>query len=410
MNLTAMRPSRSITTTSSVIPRRALLPRATVYAHLHHRRHPASHLRLPLAPRFSSSLKIRSISSDESGANVNVNVNVDMAEGGEFADTLTDGFGLLRAPVGGFENSPTSTLGDPRWRAVAEAAGTRRRERDRAVYRTGTRSTTTSSGSDRDDDPDPVLETTGSAPPPDSPSGISLPLLPPDWGVATPSLDDLLSFFAFDLDTFQKSAVTGLLEGDSVVVCAPTGAGKTAIAEAGALACLSQGKRVIYTTPLKALSNQKLGELREKFGDVAVGLQTGDVSLNAEAEVTVMTTEILRNIIYRAQVEERRGVAGFEEPPTPVPPKTDNGPVDTNSTSTATPGGGDGGGFTRGGTTGAGGDDRGRCASGRRGSDRPRRSALPIGPVSGHRLGGSDHQLPVAHPASEYVGDGAEPG
>ena len=68
-----------------------------------------------------------------------------------------------------------------------------------------------------------------------------------------------------------------------MVVCAPTGAGKTAIAEAAAVAVLARGQRVIYTTPLKALSNQKLREMRERFGPERVGLQTGDGSLNIGA-------------------------------------------------------------------------------------------------------------------------------
>ena len=65
---------------------------------------------------------------------------------------------------------------------------------------------------------------------------------------------------------------------------------------------MSRGQRVIYTTPLKALSNQKLSELRERFGHETVGLQTGDASLNQDAQVVVMTTEILRNIMYRADL------------------------------------------------------------------------------------------------------------
>ena len=76
----------------------------------------------------------------------------------------------------------------------------------------------------------------------------------------------LLGQFPFQLDPFQVKAIAGLLGGKSVVVCAPTGAGKTAIAEAATLHCLARGQRVIYTTPLKALSNQKLGEMRERFG------------------------------------------------------------------------------------------------------------------------------------------------
>jgi hypothetical protein len=79
----------------------------------------------------------------------------------------------------------------------------------------------------------------------------------------------------------------------------PAGAGKTAIAEAAAAATLARGQRVIYTTPLKALSNQKLYEARKRFGVSRAGLQTGDTSLNTEADIVIMTTEILRNIMYR---------------------------------------------------------------------------------------------------------------
>ena len=102
------------------------------------------------------------------------------------------------------------------------------------------------------------------------------------------------------------------LAGDSVVVCAPTGAGKTCIAEAAAIAVLASGRRAIYTTPLKALSNQKLAEMRARFGQARVGLQTGDASLNANAEVVIMTTEVLRNIMYRVKDEATGRVSGAE--------------------------------------------------------------------------------------------------
>ncbi|GLC66436.1 hypothetical protein PLESTF_000427200 [Pleodorina starrii] len=113
------------------------------------------------------------------------------------------------------------------------------------------------------------------------------------------SADRICAIFPFPLDTFQRRALELFLEGRSVVVCAPTGAGKTAIAEAAAAAALARGQRVIYTTPLKALSNQKLFETRRRFGHVRCGLQTGDASLNPDADIVVMTTEILRNIMYR---------------------------------------------------------------------------------------------------------------
>ncbi|KAG1676505.1 hypothetical protein FOA52_000048 [Chlamydomonas sp. UWO 241] len=119
------------------------------------------------------------------------------------------------------------------------------------------------------------------------------------------SVERVCRLFAFPLDAFQKKAIGHMGDGKSVVVCAPTGAGKTAIAEAAAAVSLARGQRVIYTTPLKALSNQKLQELRTRFGPARCGLQTGDSSLNTDADIVVMTTEILRNIMYRtAEVGE----------------------------------------------------------------------------------------------------------
>ncbi|KAG2444652.1 hypothetical protein HXX76_001396 [Chlamydomonas incerta] len=109
----------------------------------------------------------------------------------------------------------------------------------------------------------------------------------------------ITGIFPFPLDGFQRRALELFLAGQSVVVCAPTGAGKTAIAEAAAVAALARGQRVIYTTPLKALSNQKLFETRRRFGHARCGLQTGDANLNPDADIVVMTTEILRNIMYR---------------------------------------------------------------------------------------------------------------
>ena len=122
-------------------------------------------------------------------------------------------------------------------------------------------------------------------------------------------VDGVLEQFRFPLDDFQEEAFRHLLCGRNVVVCAPTGAGKTAIAEAAATHFLEQGGKVIYTTPLKALSNQKMLEMRERFGVDAAGLQTGDASINPDGSVVVMTTEILRNILYRVE-EEGEGAAG----------------------------------------------------------------------------------------------------
>ncbi|KAK9908752.1 hypothetical protein WJX75_002337 [Coccomyxa subellipsoidea] len=113
------------------------------------------------------------------------------------------------------------------------------------------------------------------------------------------TLEDITSVLPFALDKFQAQSVEILLRGSSVVVSAPTGAGKTVIAEAATIAMLARGQRVIYTTPLKALSNQKLYEMRQRFGADMVGLQTGDASLNLDSSIVVMTTEVLRNIMYR---------------------------------------------------------------------------------------------------------------
>nr|WP_211173208.1 RNA helicase [Brasilonema bromeliae] len=106
------------------------------------------------------------------------------------------------------------------------------------------------------------------------------------------------SIFPFELDQFQKDAIASLNAGRSVVVCAPTGSGKTLIGEYAIYRALSRGKRVFYTTPLKALSNQKLRDFREKFGFDHVGLLTGDASINRDAPILVMTTEIFRNMLY----------------------------------------------------------------------------------------------------------------
>ncbi|MBD2666042.1 hypothetical protein B6N60_04992 [Richelia sinica FACHB-800] len=109
---------------------------------------------------------------------------------------------------------------------------------------------------------------------------------------------DLRSIFPFELDQFQHDAIASLNAGRSVVVCAPTGSGKTLIGEYAIYRALTRGKRVFYTTPLKALSNQKLRDFREKFGFDQVGLLTGDASINRDAPILVMTTEIFRNMLY----------------------------------------------------------------------------------------------------------------
>lgn len=109
---------------------------------------------------------------------------------------------------------------------------------------------------------------------------------------------DLKRLFSFELDEFQHQAIAALNANKSVVVCAPTGSGKTLIGEYAIYRALSRGKRVFYTTPLKALSNQKLRDFSQLFGKKNVGLVTGDLSFNREALVVIMTTEVFRNMLY----------------------------------------------------------------------------------------------------------------
>ncbi len=124
---------------------------------------------------------------------------------------------------------------------------------------------------------------------------------------------DLKSIFPFELDEFQKQAIAALNANRSVVVCAPTGSGKTLIGEYAIYRALARGQRVFYTTPLKALSNQKLRDFRNSFGAERVGLLTGDVSINREAPILVMTTEIFRNMLYGTRIGEvGTSLAGVE--------------------------------------------------------------------------------------------------
>lgn len=106
------------------------------------------------------------------------------------------------------------------------------------------------------------------------------------------------SRYPFDLDPFQVEACRAIEGGQSVIVSAPTGAGKTLVAEFAIELALGRGRRIAYTTPLKALSNQKYADFTRAFGADAVGILTGDVKVNPRARVLVMTTEILRNMFY----------------------------------------------------------------------------------------------------------------
>ncbi|HYJ61131.1 MAG TPA: DEAD/DEAH box helicase [Actinomycetota bacterium] len=104
--------------------------------------------------------------------------------------------------------------------------------------------------------------------------------------------------YPFPLDDFQVTALEALHRGESVLVAAPTGAGKTVVGEYAIDRALEHGRKCFYTTPLKALSNQKFGDLVAAYGPGRVGLLTGDNSIDGDAPVVVMTTEVLRNMLY----------------------------------------------------------------------------------------------------------------
>jgi ATP-dependent RNA helicase HelY len=104
--------------------------------------------------------------------------------------------------------------------------------------------------------------------------------------------------YDFPLDRFQLDAIDHLRAGRSVLVAAPTGSGKTVVAEHAIAEALAVGERVFYTTPIKALSNQKFRDLVARYGLASIGLLTGDNSINGDAPIVVMTTEVLRNMIY----------------------------------------------------------------------------------------------------------------
>ncbi|MDH4168106.1 MAG: DEAD/DEAH box helicase [Acidimicrobiia bacterium] len=107
-----------------------------------------------------------------------------------------------------------------------------------------------------------------------------------------------LGEYDFELDRFQRQAHEAIDRGKSVLVAAPTGSGKTVVAEHAIARALRNEERSFYTTPIKALSNQKFHDLREQLGPARVGLLTGDNSINPDAPVVVMTTEVLRNMLY----------------------------------------------------------------------------------------------------------------
>ena len=116
------------------------------------------------------------------------------------------------------------------------------------------------------------------------------------------AIDQFKASYPFELDPYQIDAIRTFLAGDSVMVAAPTGTGKTVVAEFGVYESSHRGGKVMYTTPIKALSNQKFRDLRSIYGD-EVGLLTGDVTENPRARIIVMTTEVLRNMLLQSPWE-----------------------------------------------------------------------------------------------------------
>ncbi|NJQ01420.1 DEAD/DEAH box helicase [Streptomyces zingiberis] len=112
------------------------------------------------------------------------------------------------------------------------------------------------------------------------------------------ALASFREMYDFGLDPFQIDACRALEAGKGVLVAAPTGSGKTIVGEFAVHLALAQGRKCFYTTPIKALSNQKYNDLVKRYGPASVGLLTGDNSVNSEAPVIVMTTEVLRNMLY----------------------------------------------------------------------------------------------------------------
>jgi ATP-dependent RNA helicase DOB1 len=105
--------------------------------------------------------------------------------------------------------------------------------------------------------------------------------------------------YNFPLDPFQQHAITAIARDENVLVCAKTGSGKTLVGEYQIYHSLNKGMRVFYTTPIKSLSNQKFYDLKKQFKDASVGIMTGDIKFCPDAQIVIMTTEILRNLLYK---------------------------------------------------------------------------------------------------------------
>jgi superfamily II RNA helicase len=122
-----------------------------------------------------------------------------------------------------------------------------------------------------------------------------------------------MQLFGLELDPFQEQAIQALEAGRSVLVCAPTGTGKTLVADWVVKTALERGREVIYTAPVKALSNQKFRDYVKLFGEERVGLVTGDLVIRRDAPCRVMTTEILRNMLLSGDQLERLDAVVIDE-------------------------------------------------------------------------------------------------
>lgn len=119
------------------------------------------------------------------------------------------------------------------------------------------------------------------------------------------NIDLYRAIYPFKLDDFQEQGLSSIMAGNNVLVTTPTGSGKTVVGELAIYFALMLGLRVAYTTPLKALSNQKFQDFKAKYGGDRVGLLTGDIAINRGAAVTIMTTEVFRNMIYDQDSESQ---------------------------------------------------------------------------------------------------------
>jgi superfamily II RNA helicase len=130
--------------------------------------------------------------------------------------------------------------------------------------------------------------------------------------------DQYFEQFPYPLSDFQKYAIEAIVQGDHVLVTAHTGSGKTLPAEFAIQHFTSQSKKIIYTSPIKALSNQKYYEFQQKYPAISFGLFTGDIKTNPDAQVLIMTTEILMNTLFRMNINKREGGLDLQQ----YPPET----------------------------------------------------------------------------------------